>query len=193
MRFEKLFDDLEGQLDQELGADAVDLEAEEERLRLGRLSLRDRLRALGDAQTDAVRVVLRGGDSISLTIAGVGRDWVAGRLETGERREALLPIGGIASLVLPRRQLAASVPPGDPEGDRSLEAKLTLSFVLRDLCRRRRTVDLRCDGFQATGTIDRVGRDHLDLAAHPMGEARREKAVAQWRLVPFEQLVLLRY
>jgi hypothetical protein len=193
MRFEKLFDDLEGQLDQELGAEAVDLEAEEERLRLGRLGLRERLRALGEAQTDAVRIVLRGGDSVSMTIASVGRDWAAGRLEAGERREALLPLSGIASIVLPRRQLPPSIPGGDPEGDRSLAAKLTLSFVLRDLCRRRRTVDLRCDGFQVTGTIDRVGRDHLDLAVHAMGEARRERAVAQWRIVPFEQLVLVRY
>lgn len=193
MRFDRLFDDLEGQLDHELGAEAVDLEAEEERLRLGRMSVRDRLRALAERQDEPVRLVLRGGDTVSLSLSSVGRDWVAGRLELGERREALLPLAGIASVVLPRRQLSASVPTGDPDGDRSLSAKLTLSFVLRDLCRRRRTVDLRCDGFRVSGTIDRVGRDHLDLAVHALGEVRRERAVAHWRLVPFEQLVLLRY
>lgn len=193
MRFDRLFDDLEGQLDHELGAEAVDLEAEEERLRLGRMSVRDRLRALAERQADPVRIVLRGGDTISLQVASVGRDWVSGRLDLGERRDALLPIASVASLVLARRQLPSSVPTGEPDGDRSLSAKLTLSFVLRDLCRRRRTVDLRCDGFQVTGTIDRVGRDHLDLAVHAVGEARRERTVAQWRIVPFEQLVLVRY
>ncbi len=44
MRWDNLFDDLESQLEQELGAEDVDLLAEEERLRLGRLALRDRLR-----------------------------------------------------------------------------------------------------------------------------------------------------
>lgn len=46
MRWDDLFDDLESQLEQELGAEDVDLLAEEERLRLGRLTLRDRLLAM---------------------------------------------------------------------------------------------------------------------------------------------------
>lgn len=40
MRWEHLFDDLETQLERELTAEELDLEVEEERLRLGRLSLR---------------------------------------------------------------------------------------------------------------------------------------------------------
>jgi len=46
MRWDNLFDDLESQLELELGAEDLDLVAEEERLRLGRLALRDRLVAL---------------------------------------------------------------------------------------------------------------------------------------------------
>ena len=42
MRWDNLFDDLESQLEQELDAEDIDLLAEEERLRLGRLGLRDR-------------------------------------------------------------------------------------------------------------------------------------------------------
>ena len=45
MRWDNLFDDLESQLEQELTAEEVDLQAEEERLRLARLCIRDRLRA----------------------------------------------------------------------------------------------------------------------------------------------------
>ena len=37
MRWESLFDDMESQLEQELGAEDEQLRAEEERLRLGRL------------------------------------------------------------------------------------------------------------------------------------------------------------
>ena len=44
-----LFDDLEGQLERELTAEEQDLGIEEERLRLGRLSVRDRIAALHEA------------------------------------------------------------------------------------------------------------------------------------------------
>jgi hypothetical protein len=46
MRWDNLFDDLESQLEQELSAEEIDLQAEEERLRLARLGIRDRLRSL---------------------------------------------------------------------------------------------------------------------------------------------------
>lgn len=53
MRWDDLFDDLESQLEREMTAEELDLEAEEERLRLGRLSVRDRLVALHESQRDA--------------------------------------------------------------------------------------------------------------------------------------------
>ena len=43
VRWDNLFDDLEGQLENELNAEDLELRAEEERLRLGRLALRQRL------------------------------------------------------------------------------------------------------------------------------------------------------
>ncbi len=49
MRWDHLFDDLEGQLERELTAEEQDLGIEEERLRLGRLSVRDRVAALHEA------------------------------------------------------------------------------------------------------------------------------------------------
>ena len=48
MRWDNLFDDLEGQLEHELTSEEIDLQAEEERLRLGRMSLRDRILAIHD-------------------------------------------------------------------------------------------------------------------------------------------------
>ena len=64
--------------------------------------------------------------------------------------------------------------------------------MLRDLCRRRTSVELDLLDESLAGTIDRVGRDHLDLAVHEPGSARRESAVSQYRLVPFAQLSLVR-
>ena len=42
------------------------------------------------------------------------------------------------------------------------------------------------------GTIDRVGRDHVDLAVHDRGEPRREGAVREVRIVPLAALLLVR-
>ena len=42
------------------------------------------------------------------------------------------------------------------------------------------------------GTIDRVGRDHLDIAVHERGTPRRESEVRQHRVVPLAQLRLVR-
>ena len=42
------------------------------------------------------------------------------------------------------------------------------------------------------GTIDRVGRDHLDLAVHEAGTARRESAVRDVLMLPIERIVIVR-
>jgi len=65
--------------------------------------------------------------------------------------------------------------------------------VLRDLARRRIpvTVQLRT-GRALTGTIDRAGADHLDLALHESGTPRRAAAVRGLRLVPFDAVAWVR-
>ena len=50
MRWDNLFDDLEAQLEYEADAERDELLAEDERLRLGRLSLRDRLSSIAVRQ-----------------------------------------------------------------------------------------------------------------------------------------------
>lgn len=44
----------------------------------------------------------------------------------------------------------------------------------------------------AEGTIDRVGRDHLDLALHARDEFRRDGALRGFRIVPFDAIQLVR-
>lgn len=195
MRWQNLFDDLEGQLESELGAEEVDLLAEEERLRLGRLTLRDRLRALhGHDPSARLAVELRDGSRVALVIEALGRDWIAGELESGALRSAIVPLAAVAALEPAGAQLAASlrVDPA-PEPPTALSARLGLAFVLRDLCRRRAGVDVHLGGVVRHGTIDRVGRDHLDLAEHAPGEPRRTAAVARIRIVAFDALDLVRF
>jgi hypothetical protein len=195
VRWQNLFDDLESQLETELGAEEDDLLAEEERLRLGRLSLRDRIRALHQADAASrLGVTLRGGDRLTLTVAAIGRDWLAGELDAGILRSAIVPFAALATLDPVGGQLAASLrADGTPEPPTALSARLGLAFVLRDLCRRRAPVEVHVGPERLHGTIDRVGRDHLDLAEHAPGEARRTAAVARIRIIAFAGLDLVRF
>lgn len=198
MRWDNLFDDLEGQLEHELSAEELDVRAEEERLRLGRLSLRDRIVAVVEAQgSDAaagIRIVLSDGTPLAVRPHTFGRDWFSADLidDTRARGHAIVPMAAIASVVFTRAQAAVSLTATPSElSQTSLPARLTLSFVLRDLCRRRSAVDLSTLTGALHGTIDRVGRDHIDLAVHEHGQPRRESAVRESRAIPFAQLLLL--
>ncbi|MDP9026180.1 MAG: hypothetical protein M3N46_01315, partial [Actinomycetota bacterium] len=197
MRWDDLFDDLESQLEQELGAEDVDLLAEEERLRLGRLTLRDRLLAMtrlgagAGGPGEELRLDLRDGQLLSVAVGSIGRDWLVGDLRGPRRGSCLVPLGGIASVLPTLGQLGRSVDGEDAsEAPVHLSARLGLSFVLRDLCRRRAALELStASGERMHGTIDRVGRDHLDLAEHEVGVPRRAALVTRIRMLPLEQLV----
>ena len=199
MRWDNLFDDLESQLEQELTADEVDLRAEEERLRLARLGVRDRLISLqqwhsGEA-APTLDLVLRDGSRAVVVPQSFGKDWVAGILveEGSHRPSCVVPLEAIGSISLTRQQVEASLTAGPAEpAERSLSARLGVAFVLRDLCRRRQALELRTPGSRMFGTIDRVGRDHCDLAVHNPGSVRRESAVTGYRIVRFSEILLVR-
>lgn len=198
MRWDNLFDDLEGQLEQELSAEELDVRAEEERLRLGRLSLRDRIVAVHEAQGRdngaGIRLFLSDGTPLALTPQTFGRDWFSADVldDSIRRAQVIVPIASIGSVVFTREQAAVSLTATPSElSQTSLPARLTLSFVLRDLCRRRASLEVRTPTGPLFGTIDRVGRDHLDLAVHDSGEARRESAVRESRAIPLQQVLLV--
>ncbi len=194
MRWDNLFDDLESQLEQELGAEDVDLLAEEERLRLGRLTLRDRLRAMSAAD-ESIRLILADGTRVAMAIGAFGRDWIAGEISGEGHRSVscVIPIAAIAGCLPTHGQTAASVGGAPEPGVASLASRLGLQFVLRDLCRRRAAVNIRTTGGLLHGTIDRVGRDHFDLAEHELGVARRERSVRAIRLVPVAEIMHVRF
>jgi len=198
MRWENLFDDLETQLERELTAEELDLEVEEERLRLGRLSVRDRLVALHESERDSsyrIAVTLALGERLVVHPVAFGRDWFSADVtaEGSRPRQCIVPLSALVGVSLvpslvPRTLRAAAAPDGHP----SLSARLGLTFVLRDLCRRRRSVDLVLAAGELHGTLDRVGRDHVDLAVHDRGAARRESEVQEIRIVPLAGLQLVR-
>lgn len=198
MRWENLFDDLETQLERELTAEEVDLEIEEERLRLGRLSVRDRLVALHESRAGAAYrlvVTVASGERLAVHPIAFGRDWFSADVTSEGSRawQCIVPLGAVvgvsfAPALVPPSLTATSAREGHP----SLSARLGLQFVLRDLCRRRKPVDLVLAAGEVHGTLDRVGRDHVDLAVHERGAHRREAEVREIRIVPLAALQLVR-
>ncbi len=194
MRWDHLFDDLAGQLEHELQSEESDLQLEEERLRLGRLPVRDRLavlKASADPALARVRVRLRGGETHDVRLVTVGRDWLAGDLEGAPgSAQVIIPLPAIDSLQLTQPQATVSLDPLVVTSE--LAARLGVAFLLRDLCRRRVGVSIVTLSATASGTIDRVGRDHLDLAVHDLEVSRRSSAVEHVRVIGFDQLLLVR-
>lgn len=195
MRWEHLFDDLSGQWQQELEAEQRELETEEERLRVARLGIRERLRFLARMhEGGSVRVALATGETITLVVRSIGRDWCAADL-VGQARamQCILPLDAIAAVLLDRVDLEASLTPAptDSMADRIAD-KTGIGVVLRDLARRRTFTDISTVDGMYSGTIDRIGRDHIDLAIHDEDETRRERAVREFRILPISRITLIR-
>ncbi len=188
MRWQSLFDDLEGRLEHELGAEERDVRAEDERLRRGRVELRDRVRALA-ADGGEVRFEVDGAPVV-VAVAAVGRDWAAGeRGGAGPAGSVIVPLAAVSAI-----EFGAEAPDGrdpDPEPATALAARLGLGFALRDLTRRRVPVTVHTAAGIRTGTFDHVGRDPVDRAEHPAGEPRR--AVRTVRVLPFDAIRLVRF
>jgi hypothetical protein len=198
MRWDLLFDDLESQLDQEQRDEERALALEEERLRLGRLTLRDRLsalaRAAGEDPDVFVRIELRGGALLDLRPLAFGRDWMSAATLDPSRAggQCIVPMAAIAAVLPSRAQLDPSLVPL-PESSPRLAERIGLPFVLRDLCRRRTPVHVTTADGRVHGTLDRVARDHVDLALHEPGSPRREQDVRGYRIVPLERLLLVAF
>ena len=181
MRWESLFDDLEGQLE---AAEADELRAEvaeRSRRETALVPLADRLRA---ACGTPLQVHVGGVGAVRGRLADCGAQWLL--LETEDGAEVLVPVAAVVGLVGVGARAAVS-------DDSAVGARLDLRWALRAIARDRTavTVGLR-DGTQLTGTLDRVGLDHVDLAEHGLGEPRRAAAVRQVRLLPLEALALVR-
>lgn len=204
MRWENLFSDLESQLEYGLTAEENDLHDEEERLRLGRLSMRDRLLQLvsiADRGANySIEFVLVGGLTVSAKVKTIGKDWFAADVDpvsAGDprvrRQQCVIPLVAVHGLSLTRRQIRHSLEPRPvQEGPGAITDRLGLAFLLRDLCRRRTTIEAALATGSVFGTIDRVGRDHFDLAVHEASVARRDADVVGYRLIMFDSVVLLR-
>ncbi len=178
MRWERLFADLEARFAaDELVSREADI-ADLVRAERSRLTMSDRLRPhIGTVLAWRLEPGTGLDGSIQATLMDVGTDWILIATASGSmRRHLLVParsihwIGGLS---------------GVAQLDESQVAKrMGLTVVLRGLARDRSPLRVLTAGGQLTGTIDRVGADHLDLAMHDLEVPRRAGLVREIRCVP---------
>jgi len=182
MRWDELFDDLEAQFGEAETADLAAEVTDRTRRELSLLRLVDRLRpVIGHPLT----LRLAGAGLIEGELRAVGPDWLllaeAGGREALVVAPALLWIGGLAA------QTAI------PHGEGQVGARLDLAYALRGVVRDRSAVTLTLvDGSTASGTLDRVGADFVEVAEHAPGELRRHDAVRAVRTYPLTSLAVVR-
>jgi hypothetical protein len=182
MRWQALFDDLEAQAEAAQAAGLQSEVADRTRRELALLRTVDRLRA---AEGHPLALAVHGAGVLHGRLVDAGGDWAL--LEEAGAREVLVPLDAVLSVS------GLSLRSGVPGSEGQVGRRLDLRWALRGLARDRApvTVVLR-DGSAITGTLDRVGADHVDVADHAPGEARRASAVRQVRLIPLPAIACLR-
>ena len=187
--WEHLFEDLEGQLAAEWESERAALDAESERLRVAKLSLHDRLRAMQIAGS-RVRLELSSGDNWDAVLRVIGVDWVGVHV-VGDARLRIVPLSAIDSVGADHGVLLNSLTETLPTP--GVRERMSLGFVLRDLARRRLPVMIGRPGRDPDqGTIDRASADHFDLALHDALQARSARTVRGFRSIPFTALSWVR-
>ena len=181
MRWDALFDDLAAQAEAlERAERAAELE-ERTRAERGAVALLDRLRAAVDRPL-RVRTVA---GPVAGTLSRLGRDWLLlaedGGAEVLVPAAAVLALGGLPPL---------TAVPGTTD---PVTRRLGLWFVLRRLARDRAPVRVTLgDGTALAATVDRVGKDFVEIAVLAAGEMRRAGAVRDVLVVPMSALASVR-
>lgn len=180
MRWERLFDDLEGQAQ---AWDSAELESEildRTRGELGQLLLVNRLRAAVGTQ---VQLQVAGAGPVTGILTRLGSDW--------------LMLAGSADVVVPLAAVSVVDNLGSeavsPAGVGRVDARAPLTAALRAIAVDRCPVQITLrDGSHLTGTPARVGRDFVDLTSHDVGDRPRASAVRGRATVSFAALATVR-
>jgi hypothetical protein len=179
MRWQQLFADLAAQFEEaEATAERAELPSRT-RSEQGAVTLEERL---GGAVGARVAVRCRGAGPVPGVLVDAGPDWL---LVEDAGRESLIAAPAVLAVSgLGRRTAVAA-------GE--VRARWDLRRAVRALARDRSPVQLvLVDGGLLTGTVDRVGADFLEVAEHPLEDARRAAAVRGVVAVPLAAVALIR-
>lgn len=183
MRWDALFEDIEAQFAAEhlLGLESE--VSERARVEIAGIGVADRLRGAIGQRID---VMLRSGTLVSGALSHVGSEWLI--LNEG-RHQWLVPVAAVLTYQGLGRQARAS--------QSKVAQRLGLASALRMLARDRAELAVHLivvspEERAMCGVIDRVGKDHFDLAVTMPGEVRRSGSVVSVATVPFQSLAALR-
>lgn len=175
MRWDSLFDDLEAQFSADRALERESEITDRARADMAGIELSDRLRGVRGAE---IKVTLVDGNIVRGSLGHVGSEWLV-LIEGG--RQWLIPFAAVVCYQGLGR-LAQK-----PES--RLKESMGIASALRVLARDRVVLIVHLatgNGLgELRGVIDRVGRDHFDLAVVHHGEARRAGSVAAVITVPF--------
>lgn len=179
MRWDRLFDDLEAQLDAAASDDLAGEVADRTRRELAQVQLADRLVAwVGQP----------------LVVQALGSQRIEGRL--AECAQEWLVVTAPGPVLVPMASVTGVLGLGagaSTTGRSGVARRLPLTAALRAVARDRSPVRVDLvDGSSVIGTVDSVGADHLDVAEHPADEPRRARAVRGVRTVPLGALAAVR-
>lgn len=178
MRWLALFDDLEAELDRERRHELLAESGALLRTEWARTGLAERLGAhLGRR----LGVRLAGGFVLHGMLLEAGPHWLL--LEEGPG-QVLVPAAAVVAV--------SGLGKGAVEPAGEVARRLGLSHALRALARDRAFVRVCADGVEFSGTIDRVGEDHFDLATHDSDQWRRSADVSGVWSVSFAHLRYVR-
>lgn len=177
MRWDALFDDIEGRFEAEERLDRDAEIADRTRHERGAIALLTRVAA----HQGSLRARLVNGSAVEGTVADLGSDWLLLR-SPDERRELLVPLRAVLAIegLGPRSALARAA------------RRFPLRSALRGIARDRTPIRLHdLSGNVTTGTLDVVGADFVDVASHALDEARRTPNVLAHVTIPLAAIALV--
>lgn len=179
MRFDRMFDDLEGRFEHLEAQDMRAMSDELTRAERAQITLGDRLRAASGQRID---VRLQAGIAVSGTVDEVGADWLS-LATAAEGETAVIPMRAIT-------MVEGLAPRARPRASSEGIAPLGLGHVLRRIARDRSMTRIHTESGRVHGRIRAVGADAMDVAVSPTGEGGRVRQ-ASAVVIPFAALLLV--
>ena len=178
MRWDRLFDDLEAQLELDESRELEAEVADRTRRERAQLDVQSRLLA-NQGATVGARL---GSGVLTGVVVDVGPDWLL--LEMRPDWPVLISLGALRSVT--------GLTPGAVTPT-VVARRFALGAALRAVSRDRATVALTdVDARVTVGTIDVVAADHLEISEHASDEVRRASNVVARHLVPFTAIESVR-
>lgn len=159
MRFERIFEDLEGRLEHHEQEERRAVSEDLARAERAQLTLADRLRGAGERE---LTLHVGAGLRLAGTVQEVGAEWLSLR-EARTAQRAVVPLAAIGIV----EGLSSRARPAEE----TLRSPLGLGSVLREIARDRSTVRLETTAGTVLGRIAGVGADAMDVLSLPTGES----------------------